>query len=201
MAHTCSECTYMDLDKEYSCGDGRFWCEKKLEWHYADEAECWRYCTAYSRSESTAKSFREYSHSKQSSGGCFITTIVCEILGLSDDTKVLQSLRKFRDNKMQKEAKYRGLLAQYDVVGPVICEKIRNDEMRDTLAVALFNSSIKKVSDFIENKEYLNAVKLYCEMTNGLIEYYNIDKKVSLEQLNTIDQSKAGHGRFQKKFC
>jgi len=201
MAHTCSECTYMDLDKEYSNCDGRFWCEKKYEWHYADEAECWRFCKAYSRSESTAKSFREHSRSKQSSGGCFITTIVCEVLGLSDDASVLQSLRKFRDNKMQKESRYRGLLAQYDIVGPVICEKIRNDEMRDALAVALFNSSIKKVSDFIENNEYLNAVKLYCEMTNGLIEYYNIDKTVSLEQLNSIDQSKAGHGRFQKKYC
>jgi len=30
MAHTCSECTYLDLNKEYSCNDGRFWCDAKV---------------------------------------------------------------------------------------------------------------------------------------------------------------------------
>ena len=201
MAHTCSECTYLDLDKEYDTGDGRFWCETKYEWHYADEAECWRYCTAYSRSSKTAESYKNYSRDKQSSGGCFITTIVCEILGLKDDDKVLKSLRSFRDNKMQKEARYRNLLAQYDIVGPIISNKIREDKLRDTLAVALFQTSIKKVSEFIENKEYLNAVKLYSEMTEGLIEYYNINRKVTIKELNEMDVKKSGHGNFQKKFC
>lgn len=202
MAHTCSECTYLDLDKEYDPGDGRFWCETKYEWHYANEAECWRFCTAYSRSDSVAKSYKEYSESKQSSGSsCFITTIVCEVLGLKDDNSVLNSLRKFRNNVMQEKEVYKNILAQYDIVGPIIANKIREDKERDTLAVALFNSSIVAVAEFINKKEYLNAVKLYGEMTTGLIEYYNINREVSLEELSAMDIKKSGHGVFRKVSC
>lgn len=198
MAHTCSECTYLDFNKEYDPGDGRFWCETKYEWHYADEAECWRYCTAYSRSSSKAESYKNYSASKQNSGGCFITTIVCEVLGKKDDDKVLNSLRKFRDNVMQKDEKYKYILAQYDIIGPLIANKIRQDKLKDTLAVALYNSSILTVLEFIEKEEYLSAVKLYSEMTNGLIEYYNINKEVTLSELKVMDLQKSGHGKYQK---
>ena len=97
--------------------------------------------------------------------------------------------------------KYKGILAQCDIVGPIIANKIREDKERDTLAVALYNSSIKTVSEFIENKEYLRAVKLYAEMTNGLIEYYNINRKATIEEINTMNIETSGHGRFQKRLA
>ena len=199
MAHTCSECTYLDFNKEYEPGDGRFWCETKYEWHFANEAECWRYCPAYSRSNLVADSYRKYSQEKSEyQSSCFITTIVCETLGFKDTTKVLNSLRKFRNDIMQKDKKYLPILAEYDIIGPIIASKIRNDKEKEILAVALFNSTLIKVSNFIENNEYLSAIILYKEMTEGLIEYYNINRKVSLEELNSIDINKSGHGKVYK---
>ena len=39
--------------------------------------------------------------STNSSGGCFITTVTCEILDKKDDDVVMNGLRKFRDEVLQ----------------------------------------------------------------------------------------------------
>lgn len=194
MAYTCSECTYLDLSKEYSCSDGRFWCETKYEWHYADEAECWRFCKAYSRDASVSKSYRDYSTSKQTSSGCYITTIVCDILGLEDS--VLNSLRSFRDNIMIKDDKYKTLLAEYDIVGIIIANEIKKDPINHILSSAIYENFIKVVSKYIEKKEYLNAIKIYTQMVKGLIKYYNITREVSSEEIQSLDIKKLGHGKI-----
>lgn len=203
MAHTCSECTYLNLNNEYSPGDGRYRCDRFHEWKYANATECSWFCNAYSRSYYDTKRAYEYSEKKKQENDsfkspCFITTIVCQVLGFKDTTKVLNSLRTFRNNVLKKDEKYKDILATYDIIGPIIADRIRQDELRDTLAVALFNTSIKSVYEFIENNDYLKAIKIYQEMVYGLVEYYDIKKEVSNEQLNTIDITKSGHGKFQK---
>lgn len=197
MARTCSECTYMDFDKEHDC-DGKFWCEKKYEWHYADEAECWRFCQAYSRSSSTAESYRRYSKDKQSSGGCFITTLVCDIMGQNDNCDVLQSLRSFRNDIMHNHELFRNILLEYDILGPYITRALRMDKESKSVANALYTTSITKVSEFIKKKEYSKAVRLYKEMTNGLVEYYGIKKNINPDYIDNMDIKLSGHGRYVK---
>ena len=194
MAYTCSECTYLDLDKEYNCGDGRFWCETKYEWHYANEAECWRFCKAYSRPTSVSKSYHDYSKSTQSSSGCYITTIVCDILGLEDN--VLNSLRNFRDNIMAKDEKYKYLLAEYDIIGRIIAVKIKNDPTNHMMSLAIYETFIREVCDFINKKEYLNAIKTYTNMVKGLIKYYNITRVITQDEIENLDIKKLGHGKI-----
>lgn len=201
MAHTCSECTYLNLDKEYCSNDGRFWCDTKLEWHYADEAECWRYCKAYGRSDSVVKSYLEYSKKCQSnSSGCYLTTIACEILGMSDNNIYLYTLRKFRKEKLQKDDKYKEILVEYDIVGPIIANKLKKEINKDMIAKNLLRMGIAKTVYHIMNDEDLEAIKTYTTMTKLLIEAYNIKIKPTEEQIKNSNINLSGHGKYVKQY-
>lgn len=198
--HTCSECTYLKIDGGHDEKDGKFWCESKGEWVYANQAECWNYCTAYSRSSSVADSYSNYSKNKQSSSsGCYITTITCNILGMKDDSYSLKKLRKFREEVLQKKEEYKKLLVEYDIVGPIIASKL-SKEKDDSLVIAtnLYNFGICKVIDAINDKNELEAVRLYTVMTQLLIDGYNIDRKPTEEEVKQAVITKSGHGRYVK---
>lgn len=58
------------------------------------------------------------------SGGCFITTAVCEALGLPDDCAELRLLREFRDTYMKENADRRALIKEYYAIAPAIVAAI-----------------------------------------------------------------------------
>lgn len=193
---TCSECTYLKINGE--CNNGKFWCEKDLEWHYANEAECYRFCKAYSRSDSVARSYYEKSERAQSSGGCYLTTITCEILGLPDNNMYLQTLRDFRKETLQKEEKYKELLVEYDIVGPIIANKLKQEKESVIIANNLLRMGIAKTVYHILNEEKIEAIKAYTDMTKLLIQAYDINIKPNQEQINNADITKSGHGVYVK---
>lgn len=199
---TCSECTYMDFEKEHD-NDGKYWCEKKYEWMRPEAAECWRYCKAYSRDESVARSYRDYSKDKQSSG-CFITTIVCDTLGMADDNIYLTLLRKFRKNYLQKKPDGIKVLEEYDTIGPVIAHCISKDGNKYEVAKSVFmNSIIPVINDICDGKN-IDAISKYTNMTKGLINKYNLNTLslsvpgVSVYDYNQ-DRASMGHGRLVKR--
>lgn len=195
---TCSECTYLNLDKEYASYDCKYWCEKWHEWKYANEAECdLGYCRAYNRSNSVSDSYYKRSvESQNSSTGCFITTIICNILGENDNFDTLNKLRHFRDNVLQKDKKYLGLLLTYDIVGPIISHKLMEDKNKKQIAENLYNLGIKKVEDFIDNNNYNNAINLYRNMTQLLIDGYNIKMpNIDEKDAENISINQLGHGK------
>ena len=53
-------------------------------------------------------------------GGCYITTMICDVLGKEDTCEALEVLRSFRNDVLQKDEKYAPILYEYDVVGPKI---------------------------------------------------------------------------------
>lgn len=195
---SCSECTYLDLNKEYESYDCKYWCEKWHEWKYANEAECsMGFCRAYGRSSSVSDSYYKRSaESQKNSSGCFITTIVCSILGNPDNFVTLNKLRYFRDNILQKDKKYLGLLLTYDIVGPIISNNLMEDENKKQIAENLYNLGIKKVTDFIDSNNYDKAINLYKNMTQLLIDGYNI-KMPNIDQKCTenISIDQLGHGK------
>ena len=92
----CAACTY--LGESVDCY-GKYWCPKKGEDHYASDPKCYSFCEAYGRSDSARRNMYENSAS-HSSSGCYITTIMCEILGFPDNHHCLEILRNFRNEKM-----------------------------------------------------------------------------------------------------
>ncbi len=197
MAKYCSECTYLDL----STGDiyGKFFCDKRLERHTALDLECYNFCTAYSRSSSEIKSAEEYSKNHSSGSSCFITTMICNILKVNDDNYYLNSLRKFRNNVLQKDEKYKSILVEYDIIGPIISKYLSKDPKRYRISANAFYKYIKPITLSIEQNNYDVAINSYMDMTNKLKNFYNIDVNIDMETINKADITLSGHGIYKQK--
>jgi len=106
-----------------------------------------------------------------SSGGggglCFITTAVCEKLGLPDDNPILNEFRKFRDVHMGgKEA-----VAEYYELAPKIVARIEELKADDVYYDILSKWLIPALKE-IHHGNYDNAQAIYTEMVTRLKESY-----------------------------
>lgn len=178
---------------DYTCIiKGKSWDERKT----LDSGHYIRYC----RSDYDFRDCPIYISHYASSGPCFITTMACEILGLPDNHEVLNTLRAFRDNVLQKNKKYTEILKVYDAIGPMVADSIRNDENREQIALDLYKSSLLPIVEEIKNNNHTRAIKHYLYMTLFLVSEYNLRntynalKEVDFGFAN-FDQAKAGHGR------
>lgn len=177
MSHYCCDCTYLDLDSANIYG--KFWCQLRLERHMANEIECGRFCKAYYRTPSVAESAKKYSIEHSSSGGCFLTTIIYNILELPDNNYYLNTMRNFRKNVLQKDEKYKSILVEYDIIGPGIAKSLNDDPLKNKIALAYFNKYITPIVNEIQNNKYADAINLYINMTNSLKNLYSIDRTIT----------------------
>lgn len=200
---TCSECARLCLDEEhttYKNGYYQFWCDKWHDWYLANHEACdLGFSHDDNRSDSIAEKYykiSEESKKRDDNSGCFITTIVCNILGNPDNNITLNKLRDFRDNILQKNKKYLGLLITYDIVGPIISNNLIKDENKYQVATNLYNLGIKKVVEFIDNNNYDKAIDLYKDMTQLLIDGYNIKMPhINEECTRDVSIDQLGHGK------
>lgn len=171
---------------------GDYWCDKKDS--RVDEEHYRRYCRDYNYDECSI-----YNHT-ESSGPCFITTVLCNILGLSDDDGTLNTLRSFRDNVLQKDESYKEILMIYDAIGPMVADALIKDEKKHEKALGLYEASLKPIINEVKNENYERAVKHYLYMTLYLVSEYNL--RNTYNALRDVDfgftnfnQKTAGHGR------
>lgn len=177
MSITCKDCYYSD-PKETN--GSKIYCEYYKTYYYGTES-CY------------------HAKDRNDVGGCYITTIVHEVLDKKDDCDVLITLRMFRDNVLQKDEKYKKLLIQYDIVGPKIADCIGLDRDKQ-LCNILFTKVLEPISQDIKKKNYNKAVKNYKALTNDLIDYYQIKENDDIYKLeNDYDMLKAGHGKVYYK--
>lgn len=188
----CAACTYLDECSNY---DGKYFCERKGEYLYACDAKCYNFCEAYSRSNSSRENMYENSRSHISSG-CYITTIMCKLLGMNDNNYYLQTLRNFR-NRMKTNINDLPLLVLYDQIGPMIAEAIENDENGEQIAYTLFKRYIVPAVSAIEESQDNTAKDIYIAMTYALGERYNIDTQIVIPDKNDIDYEALGHGKVR----
>lgn len=195
MDKICGSCTYLDLG-DGNCY-GKFYCNKTYDRHLATDPACSRYTKAYSRDSFTIKNATDYSknHTNQ---GCYITTLMCDILKLSDSNFYINTLRLFRDNYLSKNYKYKKILVEYDIVGPAICNKLINDKQNQLIAAKIFYNYIKPTVELINDKMYQDAIVRYQMMVEKLRLFYSINSIINQEQIDNSDISKSGHGRYQK---
>lgn len=194
----CSECAYLNLNSNDIYG--KFWCEKKLEWHTACELECDRFCKAYYRSSSESESAYRYSKENSGSSGCYLTTMLCNILGMPDNNYYLETMRKFRNNVLQNDEKYKPLLVEYDIVGPKIAEALNNDPLKHTIALKYFNTYIIPVIDLLRQNKNDAAIQLYINMTNSLKNFYGLGNiGITTLEIENADIKESGHGIYKQK--
>jgi len=188
----CCACTYMS--EEVDCG--KYWCSKKGEDRYASDARCSNFCEAYSRSNYSRQNM--YDISKNAGSSCYLTTIICKLLGYKDDNYYLNKLRYFRDNVMKKNGKYIPLLITYDVIGPMISTKLASDKYGKEIAKVYFEKYITKSVEAIEAEKYQNAINIYTAMTDSLAERYGINTTFIKPNIKDIDMKNLGHARVKK---
>ncbi len=172
----------------YTFRQGDYYCEKKRDYVNSDTYS--KYCRGYYYDECPI-----YRH--EESSGCYLTTIVCNVLRDQDDSSTLNTLRKFRDEVLQKDPKYDDVLKQYDTVGPKIARCINSDNDREYIASLAYFNCLLPICRCIKAKRIDEAVAGYEEMTSSFIEYYGL--KEQYDDVVSLDGRNKGHGRFLKK--
>lgn len=127
-------------------------------------------------------------------GGCYITTIICDMLGFDDKCNILETLRGFRKDVMQTSSEYKEVLYEYDTVGPKISKSIKEDKDLE-LINGMLDFYILPVVSLIKNKDYKEAIIRYQNMTKSLENYYGIE--YTGEVPTNYDYKNGGHG-YQK---
>lgn len=172
----------------YGFRNNDYYCYKKGDYVNTDTYR--RYCRDYSYDECPI-----YKH--EESSGCYLTTIVCNVLRENDRGYVLSTLRDFRDRVLQNDNEYDSLLEQYDTVGPKISRCINQDDNRLDVSVAVFYKSLLPICGCIKANKNEEAVLKYKAMTLGLIEHYGLKEKY--DDVVSLGDKNRGHGRCRKK--
>lgn len=200
MSKTCGECTYLNINPGKGDLYGKFPCEKKWEYHLATDIECDRFCTAYDRDYNSIQNAYRYSNEHSSSGGCYLTTMLCDILKMPDNNTYLETMRKFRNDILQKNDKYKNILVEYDIIGPKIANALNNDPQKETIAKKYFDAYIPAIIYNINNEKYDNAVFFYKTMTNLLKSFYGFGtSNITTLEIENANIKESGHGIYKIK--
>lgn len=160
----CKDCESMDINDVSSYDSSKSWCKERRE-----------YVDPYSRACSNR--FKNDDVKNPPSSDCYITTIVCEILGQPDNSPILNALRVFREEVLKKDKKYHNLLCEYDIVGPVIADAIRNSLKPEVFSKFLLETYIEPTVDCVLDKKYELAVMIYKYMVEQLKSLIGIEDK------------------------
>lgn len=132
--------------------------------------------------------------------GCYITTLICSILGYTDHCYVLTEMRNFRNNIMQKESKYFDILLEYDVIGPIIARNIYEEycktENKD-MWTRFYQLYLLETAALISSEKYKEAVCKYEQMMNTLKSYFGIHDIDLTTYQKDYDMSMGGHGKLK----
>lgn len=161
----CRECECMDLSDRSRYDNIKAWCSARRTYINPNENACSTY-------------FR-YDESRKPVSGCYLTTIICNLLGKGENALELQMMRAFRDGYMLNEPKLYPMLIEYDVVGPKIVNALIHDPLQMTIAKKLYENYITPITEDILLANYDIAIQKYTNMTQKLRNMYNIDSTIT----------------------
>lgn len=150
MANFCSECALYDSNGTPKWGDEHY-CSKKGKYLKPTTSAC----------SSFVKNNAKEGYQR---AGCYITTIVCNILGYPDDCNLLVTLRDFRENYLKQNSEYLPLLIEYDQIGPIISDNIVNDPDAKITAIENTRNFLIPCVQAIKNGNYTEAIEIYKSM-------------------------------------
>ena len=187
MAEVCGTCMFLD---QYNYRNHSYF---GREWKTYRCKECGGY------HEETDKACRYYKESikKKQQSGCFITSIVVNTLGYNDDCIVLRTLRKFRNETLQTDPQKQNILLEYDVVGPLISDAIKNDPNNKVLCHSIMYNYLLPITKMVREKSNLEAIASYTAMVMQLKNHYGLTIEAELHQyVNGVNQTDMGKGYF-----
>lgn len=104
----------------------------------------------------------------QSSGGCFITSAVCNSFGKPDDCYELKTFRYFRDSWLMFQIDGPQLINEYYQLAPKIVNSIDTYKTSQTIYRNIWKNYLKHCLCLIEQKEYQKCKEMYVRMVLDL---------------------------------
>lgn len=153
----CGHCLY--LDPKNCRSNGTCYCTEWRRYEKPDSGCC----------SSFVLDFEKIRNSRY-----YITTEVVEALGLGKEDFHYTTIRDFRENILQSDEKYSDMLDAYDLVGPIIVDKIQNDENRENVCYTLLGD-IHNTCIHILDGNNEEAVKNYGTMVKKLLNHYGLN--------------------------
>lgn len=167
MADYCGECGHLDYNnKERYTSRDRYYCNYQHKYVELTDKGCYKFMKDPSKCKSSSGSYTP--------SGCFITTIVCGILGYEDNCELLCILRNFRDTTLKADPKYLELLLEYDSIGPRISAEIENEANNKVLCLGLLTYFLIPCANAIKEGNIEEAVAIYKNMVVQLHDDYNL---------------------------
>lgn len=159
---------------------GGWQCNWKGEFEYTSDVSEYHYQT-YCRKDNKdycyGPGYGDCEYFRRHYGISYITTAICDTLGLEKNNLFLHIIDAFR-YKLEQDTKMFKQLEIYDIVGPIIANKINGDKK---IALELFNSTIIPVCNDITKCDYRTAIIKYTNMTKNLIEKYKDSVSIGLD--------------------
>ena len=159
----CKDCISMNLNDRWALDPSKAYCSERKQYFDPNDRAC-------------SNRFQNDESRNPSSTGCYLTTIVCEVLGFEDSCRELDTLRSFRENVMKRDEKYHTLLCEYDAVGPLIAEQIRNSLKPKDFCQFLYQSYIVDVVSAVEEGKSDLAVMIYSYMVGKLKNLFGLEE-------------------------
>jgi len=122
---------------------------------------------------------KERAKAQRSSGGCFISTAITSCLGLPDDCRELNALRRFRDTCMARSPEGRLEVERYYQIAPRIVESISQHPDAAGIWRSLWTSHLGPAIAAIEHGDHDRAYGIYRNMVLSLerfLEPVNVER-------------------------
>ena len=157
----CGSCVHMNTN-DYTGHKDHCYCTYRRQYYNLTESKC-----SYYKYDPN-KDYYDLNHR------WYIVSVICEVLGLSDDYECVSLLHNFRINVLEKDSRYNDILAEYDIIGPIIANLLKSDCESKALCQRLLQLYLTKVLNLIKNGNNVEALKEYLDMVNLLKDIYDI---------------------------
>jgi len=155
----------------YYCKECATWLQSKdVRRGYRNDIE--RYCEydrAWRSSEQNIYGCRGFEYVGRS-----IITKVCEILGI-ERADLFDNFDEIKENYLVPQKNE--LFIDYNIVGPVISERLENDPQKEAVAQNILNNFMIPAAAFVKTKKYQDAVMVYERMVRLLAIFYRATKE------------------------
>lgn len=154
----CGHCLYLDLKN--SRPNGTCYCKE------------WR---RYERPDSGCCSDFALDYEKLRNSKYYITTYIVNTLGLGEESREYKTIKNLRDETLEVDSYYNGVLDIYDIVGPVVAVELSEDkEFGEANCQIALDKFIIPVCEAYEQGKVEEAVNIYMLMVKELMQIYGV---------------------------
>lgn len=189
--NNCLTCKKYDIYDKGSITVRGYRC-KRLQRQMALDEHCYQHDFDGARGNSTLDDAVQYllRRGYDPRPDCYVTTAICDIVGLPHDCEYILSFRQLRDEYMSSFEEGKKQIAAYDVYGQEIANRLladyANSETKEVtekkVREVLIPGYLDPVTSMIKNGNFAMAMYTYFQMISMLSQSYSINYVMPTEE-------------------